>query len=251
MLFKKKHPNKEYLKFIESVSNEYKKIGVCFEFRNHPISKENPKETPDHYGIFAYWVANKLKDLKGCNILDVGNTKTANLLNSINHNINALVLEKPIDDISNVNWTIHDISKKLNFIDNTFDIFTSPSSLHLVGQGRYGDNKDPLALINFIEELKRVMKDGSKMYLLLPLGKDQLLYGYHFIYSFETIKKIFKEWTVMDYMVDDEVKFGFNKTHSKKEKRFDQDTDISNFEIGQYKIIYLEFKKNNYLDQTS
>ena len=216
-----------------------------FEFKNYPLSKENPKETPDHYSVFAYWVAHKLKDIKGCDILDVGNTKVANLFNSINNNVTALVLEEPLDDISSVNWAVQDISKKLNFNDNSFDIFTSPGSLHLIGQGRYGDEKDPFALIHFIDELKRVMKKDSKMYLLLPLGKDQLLYGFHFIYSFETIKKIFKEWNVLDYMVDDEVKFGFDKTLTKKENRFDQDTDVSDFTIGQYEIIYLEFIKKN------
>jgi len=243
VIFKKRSSTKEYKKFIQAVAEEYRKVDISFEYMNYPISKENPRETPDHYGIFTYWVANKLKDIKGLNILDVGNTKVANLINSISHNVTALVLKKPVDDISLVNWKIQDISEKLDFSENSFDVFTSPGSLHLIGQGRYGDKKDPLALINFIDELKRIMKKGSKMYLLLPLGRDQLLYGFHFIYSFETIKKIFKDWDVVDYMVDNEVKFGFNKSINKKNKRFDNDINVGDFEVGQYKIIYLEFIK--------
>ncbi len=243
MLFKKKNSKKEYEIFKRNVEEEYLKIDVNFEYRNYPLNKENTKETPDHYVIFTYWVASKIKDIKNNKILDVGNTKVANLVNSIYNNVTALVLEKPVDDISKVNWKIQDISKKLDFEDNTFDIFTSPGSLHLIGQGRYGDEKNPLALIQFIDELRRVMKKDSRMYLLLPLGRDQLLFGFHFIYTFETIKKIFSDWEIIDYIVDDEVKFGSIKNNQKKDKRFDKDTDISSFEIGDYKIIYLEFQR--------
>ena len=76
--------------------------------------------------------------MNGLHILDVGNTKVANLMNSIRNSVTALVLERPIDDISKVDWRVQDISKRLNFENETFDIFTSPSSLHLIGQGRYG-----------------------------------------------------------------------------------------------------------------
>jgi hypothetical protein len=181
--------------------------------------------------------------MNGLHILDVGNTKVANLMNSIRNSVTALVLERPIDDISKVDWRVQDISKRLNFENETFDIFTSPSSLHLIGQGRYGDRKNPTVLLDFIEELKRIMKSNSKMYLLLPLGRDLMLYGFHFIYSLDTIKKIFKDWNLIDYLVDDEVKFGTIKNKSKKTNRFDKDVSIKDFEIGDYKIIYLEFQK--------
>jgi len=242
MWFKKRNPNNEYLRFIKLVEDEYKKIDVSFEYRNYPISNENPKETPDHYSIFAYWVINKLKNEKNANILDVGNTKVANMILSIKNNVSALVLDKPTDDISHVNWIIKDVSEKLSFPTDHFDYFISPSTLHLIGQGRYKDKKNPFALVDFLKELNRVMKQGSKMYLLLPLGRDQLLYGFHFIYSFETINKIYFDWEIIDYMVDNEIKFGF-KDKPLSNNRFDKNTDVSNFKLEQYKIIYLELRK--------
>lgn len=243
-MFVKKNPKKEYENFKSIVQNEYRSLCIEFEYSNHMVAKENPKETPDHYSIFAYWVSKKIKYISKSKILDVGNSKVANMFNSIKHDVTALVLEEPVDDISEVNWTIQDISKKLNFIDDSFDIFTSPSTLHLIGQGRYGDEKNPLALLNFIKELERVMRKDSKMYLMLPLGKDQLLYGFHFIYSLDSIVKLFANWVLVDYMVDNEVKFGFDEYHKVKNARFDQDVDVSDFKRGQYKIIYLEFIKN-------
>ena len=82
MLFRKKNSKQEYANFMDVVRNKYELLDISFEYRNYPISTENPKETPDHYGIFAYWVANKLKTTENTNILDVGNSKVGNLINS-------------------------------------------------------------------------------------------------------------------------------------------------------------------------
>lgn len=252
--FLKRHPLKEFDNFKKVVEKEYEKLDIEFHTVNYPISKENPTENPDHYAIFAYWIAKKILNNNNLiagiaggyklEILDVGNTKFSNMFNSINNNVTALVLEEPLDNISDVKYIKHDISKVLPFLDKTFDIFTSPSTLHLIGQGRYGDELNPCALLEFLEELNRVTKDNSKAYIMLPLGKDALLFGYHFIYSYKSIVKIFKYWNVTDYMVDNLVKFGtISKSPLPSCGRFNKDIDISDFKVGDYKIIYLELSK--------
>ena len=250
--FLKKHPVKEFSDFKKKVQHKYNTLGIDFNIINYPVSKENPMENPDHYAIFAYWIAKKILNnrlIEGggeskLEILDAGNTKFSNMFNSITNNVTALVLEEPLDNISDVKYIKHDISNALPFSDKTFDVFTSPGTLHLIGQGRYGDELNPCALLEFLEELNRVTKDNSKAYIMLPLGKDALLFGYHLIYSYESIVKIFKYWNVTDYMVDNLVKFGtISKLPLPSCGRFNKDTDISNFKIGDYKIIYLELSK--------
>lgn len=243
MLFRRRNARGEYREFIDKVSQKYGEVGVKFNYVNHVVSTESPKEDPDHYAIFTYWVAHKLSGSTKLKFLDVGNTKVANLVNSIAHDVTALVLDFPNDDISSVNWLVHDISDELPFDESSFDVFTSPSTLHLIGQGRYGDRRDPFVLIKFKSELDRVMRCKSRMYLMLPLGKDQLMFGFHFIYSLDSIKKIFSGWRLVDYMVDDEVKFGKIKSDKPKAQRFDKDVDVSEFGVGDYKIVYLEFIK--------
>ena len=159
--FLKRHPLKEFDNFKKAVEKEYEKLDIEFHTVNYPISKENPMENPDHYAIFAYWIAKKILNnrlIEGggeskLEILDVGNTKFSNMFNSINNNVTALVLEEPLDNISDVKYIKHDISNALPFLDKTFDVFTSPSTLHLIGQGRYGDKLNPCALLEFLEEL--------------------------------------------------------------------------------------------------
>ena len=58
------------------------------------------------------------------------------------------VLSK-LDNISDIRYIKHDIPNVLPFSDKTFDIFTSPSTLHLIGQGRYGDELNPVLYWNF------------------------------------------------------------------------------------------------------
>lgn len=58
--FLKRHPLKEFDNFKKAVEKEYEKLDIEFHTVNYPISKENPMENPDHYAIFAYWIAKKI-----------------------------------------------------------------------------------------------------------------------------------------------------------------------------------------------
>jgi len=240
-----KHNRNEFNKFKDIVISRYEKIGIKFEYIiNYPKQLISPNEQIDQYATFSYWTFSKLKNFQDLEILDLGSPRQTNLINSVHNNVTAIVLRKPIDGISNVNWVEQDASDDFVFNKNSFDVFTSPSSLHLIGQGRYSDKKDPEALLSFIEKLDHCMKKNSKLFLLMPMGKDQLLYGYHFIYSFESIKKIFKKWKLKEFLVDERIIFCRNKKTRKKNLFFSQDTDTHTFGPGDYKLIYLYFEKN-------
>jgi len=89
--FLKKHPVKEFSDFKKKVQHKYNTLGIDFNIINYPVSKENPMENPDHYAIFAYWIAKKILNnrlIEGggeskLEILDAGNTKFSNMFNSI------------------------------------------------------------------------------------------------------------------------------------------------------------------------
>lgn len=67
----------------------------------------------------------------------------------------------------------------------------SISSLHAIehfGLGRYGDEIDPDAWKKVLAAMKRVMKRGGKLYLSVPVGREQkICFNAHRIFSPQTI----------------------------------------------------------------
>lgn len=207
------------------------------------LSKEDAIEFFDHYSVFSYWVFEYIYSMSGNRkILDVGGKKLLNAILSIDNEVTSIVLADCKDRISKVKYVIHDVSDCLSFPDDYFDIFLSPGTLHLVGLGRYGDKLDPNVLPRFIKDLNRVMKKKSDLFLLMPLGKNHLLFNFHYIFDFHTLKDMFYGWTVEEYFVDEFVHFNRSDYKDYKE-RFSRDVNTSNFDVGEYKIIYLHFKR--------
>lgn len=187
--------------------------------------------------------------------------KLGNAIFSLNHEVYSIVLKDPKDKISSVKYFEIDINNPSPFEENYFDVFISPATLHLVGLGRYGDKLSPKTLFNFLGELRRVMKRGSHLFICVPLGKDALCFNHHFIWSFNTILKLFSEFELVDYLVDEwagvpgyvsmtdlQKLEGFSppKIQSSKllpnSERFSKNTNVENLNIGEYKIIYLHFR---------
>lgn len=220
-------------------------IDESHPFKSYPVANvgdcsASPKEFFSHYDAYCYWMVEKLRGLPGRKkILDVGNEKIANAVNSVNHDVTALVLMDCEDRLSKVNYVIHDISEALPFEDNVFDVFTSCASLHLVGLGRYGDRLNAYALPRFIKELDRVMKPTSDLIFSFTYGPNCLQFNKGWIFNYESIVEMFSQWKLVDYLIDN---------HSVPnpipyKERFSKDLDLSNVEDGQYRVIFLHFKR--------
>ena len=56
-----------------------------------------------------------------------------------------------------------------------------------IGLGRYGDPIDPTGDLKALDELKRVVKIGGSLLLVVPVGRPKIMFNAHRIYSFEMI----------------------------------------------------------------
>ena len=56
-----------------------------------------------------------------------------------------------------------------------------------IGLGRYGDPIDPTGDLKGLDELKRVVKIGGSLLLVVPVGRPKIMFNAHRIYSFEMI----------------------------------------------------------------
>lgn len=165
-------------------------------------STTSPHEVFAHYDAFYFWIGRDIWQKSKLYILDIGGKKIMNAYLSANNFVTAVNLVSPVDTISNVNYIVADVTKKLPFTDSYFDLFISPVSLNLIGLGRYGDNIDAKAIPELIQELSRVMKDDSVMYISMILGRERIQFNHHYVFCFETIEKLFHGWKIIDYLVD-------------------------------------------------
>jgi len=70
------------------------------------------------------------------------------------------------------------------------DSIMSLSSMHVIehiGLGRYGDPIDSDGDLKAVSELKRVMKIGGNLLIVVPVGKPKVVFNAHRIYSYKNI----------------------------------------------------------------
>lgn len=209
-------------------------------------SSGDPREFLNHYSAYGFWLANKLKASSTgkdkTSILDVGSPKMINAILSAEHDITAVVLADCKDSITNIKYVYHDVTEPLPFEDSLFDMFTSTVSLPLIGLARYGDKLDANSLVKFIRELDRVMKPDGELILSMCLGPNILAFNNGWFLDISTIQKLFKNWTLVDKLVD---RWSASSgTYDESKPRFTEDTDISGIPLGHYNVIFLHFKKN-------
>lgn len=209
----------------------------------------DPTEFFNHYDAFAFWICRKISpSIKGRKILDLGGRKSVNSILSIYNEVSSIVLADCHDSLSNTRYVIHDVSYQLPFEDNSFDVFTSTVSLHLIGLGRYGDRFDPNCLPNFIKEINRVLRPNSELYFSICLGPDRLAFNNGWILSLDTVSQLFKGWKIAEIMVD-HWSSPKNQPDVSIKERFSNNTEfITSMRPGDYKIGFFHFTRTSMIE---
>jgi len=240
---KKYKQKKIFNKYISNIDESH----PFFDFKkiNHSDCSADPKEFFSHYDSFSFWLFSKL-DILGHNqkVLDLGGLKNTNGILSIYNDVNSIVLIDCEDEITKVKYFKHDVSDPLPFKSNSFDVFSSVVSLNLIGLGRYGDKINHNAIIDFVQEIERVMKKKSHLIFSISCGsKNYLKFNEGYKFEFETIKKIFINWDMKDYLIDNN---SYGTTTNFIFPRFTKDLSyLSSLEEGEHKVVFFHFSRKN------
>jgi SAM-dependent methyltransferase len=160
----------------------------------YPYAQDNAYEYFDSYSIFYTWVWKELSSLPKKEVLSIGGKKLGDALLGEKHRVVSIVLKDPHDPISSVEYRIHDLSDPLPFKENSFHFAISPSTLHLIGMGRYGDKINPSALFTALPEIYRVLKPGGSLYFSTLSGKDALMFNHGYIFQYTTWKTLLEKY---------------------------------------------------------
>ena len=229
-----------YRKYVGAIKSDSPLHGIPTRLIGD--ASADPIEFFDHYDAFAFWATAKLPNQpERLRILDLGSSKMMNGMLSALHDVTALVLADCGDQISNVRYVRHDACAPLPFDDATFDVFTSMASLPLVGLARYGDKLDPGCLDHVTAELRRVMKPGSSLLVSMCLGKNVLNFNNGWFLEMPMIERLFDSWMLVDHLVDE--LSGPTIPFENRSSRFTTETSVERMAIGDYKVVFLHFKK--------
>lgn len=106
----------------------------------------------------------------------------------------------------------------LPFKDNSIDSLSCMHTLEHIGLGRYGDPINPSGDLKAISELKRVMKEGGNLLLVVPVGKAKIFFNAHRVYTFKQINEFFSGFEIKEFsLVTDDKSFIVNATESQSD----------------------------------
>lgn len=88
---------------------------------------------------------------------------------------------------------------KLPFGDKSVKSLSCMHVVEHIGLGRYGDPLDPEGDIKAMKELIRVLAPGGNLLFVVPIGKPQLQFNAHRIYSYDQIIGYFKQLKLKEF----------------------------------------------------
>jgi SAM-dependent methyltransferase len=106
---------------------------------------------------------------------------------------------RPLDlKLSNLTSGFADLTG-LPFEDRSIQSLSCMHVVEHVGLGRYGDQLNPDGDLMAMEELKRVLKPGGSLLLVVPVGRPRIAFNAHRVYSYRQIITYFSEFELGEF----------------------------------------------------
>lgn len=160
-----------------------------------------------HYFYQAAWLARHLAGCRPLNHVDIGSdVKTIGIISAFVPT--QFVDYRPLRAVLSGLVCIGGDILALPFSDGSIK---SLSCLHVVehiGLGRYGDPIDPTGSLKALAGLERVVAQGGRLYLSVPVGRERVCFNAHRVFSPESIIQTLSNMRLVEFsLVDDEGRF--------------------------------------------
>lgn len=121
--------------------------------------------------------------------------------------IDVIDVRPTLERIPNVTFMKLDLTRELaeSFVDSC-DSLSCLHALEHFGLGRYGDRIQYLGYLAGLDNLRRILKKGGKLYLSVPIGPQRIEFNAHRVFSVRYLLDLFKDRFRVDAFsyVDDE-----------------------------------------------
>lgn len=162
-------------------------------FENTPFTRFDT-----HYVYHTAWAARKVKEIGARFHTDISSSL---YFSSI---VSAFVPVKFYDyrpaklNLSGLSSETANLTK-LHFEDESLDSLSCMHTVEHVGLGRYGDPIQPEGDLVAAKELSRVVAKGGSLLFVVPVGKPQIQFNAHRIYSYKMVTEMFPGLTLKEF----------------------------------------------------
>lgn len=95
------------------------------------------------------------------------------------------------NEVEKLHTIVDDATLLKQIPDNSIESMSALCSLEHFGLGRYGDAVDPEACFKCFEQIQRKLKQGGKLYISVPIGKERVEFNAHRVFYAKTIADAF------------------------------------------------------------
>ncbi|HBV81986.1 MAG TPA: hypothetical protein DEB74_04140 [Lachnospiraceae bacterium] len=103
--------------------------------------------------------------------------------------------------VENLNTIVDDATLLKQFEDDSIQSLSALCSPEHFGLGRFGDPIDPEACFKFFSKAQDKLRQGGRLYIAVPVGRDRVEFNAHRIFYAQTIVSSFDKLRLVEYSV--------------------------------------------------
>ena len=151
-----------------------------------------------HYTYFPAWAMRRILQFGKLIHYDIGSTINLSTMLSAVMKVNFYDFRPAKIKLSNLYCKHADLTK-LMFKSNTINSLSCLHVLEHIGLGRYGDPIDSNGDRKAARELTRVVSKGGNLLVVVPVGKPQVIFNIHRIYSYDQVIALFSSMKLKEF----------------------------------------------------
>lgn len=201
---------KQLIKFVYFVGEyiSFKKLTLESENRFPELSwrdrmsclDDKSSSTPfdKHYIYHPAWAARVLAKTKPSRHVDISSSLSFSTIVSAFIQVDFYDYRPALIGLDNLNSNFGDLMC-LPFSDGELESVSCMHVIEHVGLGRYGDPQDIDGDVKALSELKRIIKPGGDLLLVVPVGAPKIVFNAHRIYAYKQIFEHFSGYELKDF----------------------------------------------------
>ncbi len=175
-----------------------------------------------HYVYHTAWAARKVKEIGATSHTDISSSLYFSSIVSAFSPVHFYDYRPAKLNLSGLTSSSANLTN-LHFDDNSIESLSCMHTVEHVGLGRYGDPIEPEGDVKAAQELERVVAKNGSLLFVVPVGRPQIQFNAHRIYSYQMVIEMFPGLILKEFSLipDNAVEKGiiYNATKEQADKQ--------------------------------